>query len=372
MRLRFLSAGESHGPALTGVLEGMPAGLRLSAEYVERELARRRLGAGRSPRQGLESDRVELPCGLRRGRTLGSPIAIVIPNAAPGSEAGPAVTVPRPGHADLAGARKYGFSDLRDVMERASARETCMRTALGAVARRFLEECGICVASRVTAIGPESDPAPLPCPVAELNARSDASPARAAGAAASRRMAAHIERIRRRGDTAGGVFEIWAAGLPPGLGGYAHWDRRLDGLLAGALMALNGVKGVEIGLGFAAAGKPGSRAHDALCARKGRPAYASNRCGGLEGGMTTGTPLCLRAAMKPIPTLAKPLPSVDLRTGRPAPAPVLRSDVCAVPAAAVVAESLVALVLADALLEKTGGDSMREILPRLQALRRVG
>ncbi|MFA6004012.1 MAG: chorismate synthase [Elusimicrobiota bacterium] len=370
MRLRFLSAGESHGPALTGILEGLPAGLDLDAACIERDLARRRLGVGRSPRQGLESDRVELLSGLRRGRTLGSPIAIVIPNAARGAGPEPALTVPRPGHADLAGARKYGFSDLRDVMERASARETCMRTALGAIARRFLEECGILVASRVIAIGPETDPAPWTGPISGLNARSDASPTRATSPAASRRMAAHIKRLGRKGDTAGGVFEVWADGLPPGLGSYAHWDRRIDGILAGALMALNGVKGVEFGLGFAAARSPGSQVQDAYLLRNGRPDYCSNHCGGTEGGMTTGAPILLRAAMKPIPTLAKPLASVDLRTGRPAPAPVLRSDVCAVAAAAVVAEAVVALVLADALLEKTGGDSLREILPRLQALRR--
>jgi len=370
MRLRYLSAGESHGPALVGILEGMPAGLALSADCVRRELARRRLGCGRSERQGFETDQADLLCGVRLGRTLGSPIAVRISNADQSGEKGPAVTVPRPGHADLAGARKYGFTDLRDVMERASARETAARTALGAVAKRFLEECGICVASRVLSIGGASDSSPLPCPVARLNARADAQPARASDPGAARRMAAAVARAGRAGDTLGGVFEVWADGLPPGLGSYAHWDHRLDGRLAGALMALQGIKAVAVGLGFEAALLPGSAALDPYAWRKGRVRTLGNRSGGIDGGMSTGEPLRLRAAMKPLPSLALPLPSVDLATGRAAPAPTPRADVCAVPAAAVIGESLAALVLADALLEKTGGDSMREILPRLKALRR--
>ena len=320
MPLRLLTAGESHGPALVGILEGLPAGLELGAAHLQKELARRKLGLGRSKRQGLEADRVEVLAGLRHGLTLGSPLAVRIANRDQEDGRAAPLTVPRPGHADLAGARKYGFTDLRDVMERASARETAARTALGAAAKRFLEECGVRVASRVVSI-------------------------------------------------LGGVFEVWAEGLPAGLGSYAHWDRRLDGRLAGALMSLNGIKGVDIGWGFASAVPPGSKVLDPYSWKDGGPCYRSNHSGGIDGGMTTGEPLLLRAAMKPLPTLRKPLPSVDLRTGRPAPAPVLRSDVCAVPAAAVIAESLAALVLADALLEKTGGDSMKEILPRLRALR---
>jgi chorismate synthase len=370
MPLRFLTAGESHGPALAGILEGLPAGLALRAADIQEELARRKLGLGRSSRQGLEADRIEILAGIRRGRTLGSPLAVRIPNVDLGAGREPALTVPRPGHADLAGARKYGFADLRDVMERASARETAVRTALGAAAKRFLEECGICVASRVIAIGQEQDRSPRPGPISRLNSRADASPVRATDPAASRRMARAIERAGRAGDSLGGVFEVWAEGLPPGLGSFAHWDRRLDGRLAGSLMALNGIKGVEVGLGYAAAALTGSRALDGYFWKAGRAAYRSNRSGGIDGGMTTGEPLRLTAAMKPIPTLMKPLPSVDLSTGRGAPAPTLRSDVCAVPAAAVIAESLAALVLADALLEKTGGDSMKEILPRLRALRK--
>lgn len=369
MPLRLLTAGESHGPALVGILEGLPAGLELSAAHLQDELARRKLGLGRSKRQNLEADRVEVLAGLRHGRTLGSPLAVLIRNRDHADGREPAITVPRPGHADLAGARKYGFTDLRDVMERASARETATRTALGAAAKRFLEECGVCVASRVVTIGLADDLTPWTGPFSGLNARSDASPVRATDASASRRMVRAVEKASRAGDTLGGIFEVWAEGLPPGLGSYAHWDRRLDGRLAGALMSLNGIKGVDIGWGFASAVQPGSKVLDAYSWRDGRPCYRSNHSGGLEGGMSTGEPLLLRAAMKPIPTLRKPLPSVDLRTGRAAPAPVLRSDVCAVPAAAVIAESLAALVLADALLEKTGGDSMKEILPRLRALR---
>jgi len=370
MPLRLLTAGESHGPALVGILEGMPAGLRIGPASIQNELARRKLGYGRSSRQGLETDRVEIVSGVRHGRTLGSPIALRIPNADRSDADRPALTVPRPGHADLAGARKYGFADLRDVMERASARETAARTALGAVAKSFLEACGIVVASRVIGVGRQTDPSARPGPVSRLNARADASPVRATSPTAARRMVREIERAGRAGDTLGGVFEVWAEGLPPGLGSYVHWDRRLDGRLAGALMALNGIKAVAVGLGFEAAALPGSRALDSYFWKAGRAAYRSNRSGGIDGGVTTGEPLRLCAAMKPLPTLAKPLPSVDLKTGRAAPAPVLRSDVCAVPAAAVISEALVALILAEALLEKTGGDSMGEILPRLRSLRK--
>jgi chorismate synthase len=370
MPLRFLTAGESHGPALVGILEGMPAGLRIVPAAIQRELARRKLGAGRSSRQSLEADRVEILSGVRHGRTLGSPIAIRIPNEVPSNGGRAALTVPRPGHADLAGARKYGFTDLRDVMERASARETAARTALGAVAKSLLEECGVSVASRVISVGREVDRSEKPCPASRLNAQADASPVRATSLTAACRMVRAIERAGRAGDTLGGVFEVWAEGLPPGLGSYVHWDRRLDGRLAGVLMALNGIKAVAVGLGFEAAALPGSRALDPYWWKAGRAAYRSIRSGGIDGGVTTGEPLRLSAAMKPLPTLAKPLPSVDLKAGRAAPAPALRSDVCAVPAAAVIAEALVALVLAEALLEKTGGDSMREILPRLRSIRK--
>ncbi|MEK7383049.1 MAG: chorismate synthase, partial [Elusimicrobiota bacterium] len=277
------------------------------------------------------------------------------------------VDVPRPGHADLVGKLKYGFEDIRDVIERASARERAMRVALGAVARKFLADCGVAVASRVVAIGGMEDVTALPCAVKDLNARLDADPVRCANPDASARMVARIDAAKAAGDTVGGVFEVLADGLPVGLGGYAQWDRRLEGPLTGALMSLNAIKGVEVGGGFGCAAAPGSKVHDAYEPRGKKVGYRSNRSGGLDGGMTTGQTLVLRAAMKPIATLMTPLDSVDLRTMKPAKAHIERSDACAVPAAAVIGEALVCLVLADAVLTKFGGDSMREILPRLRA-----
>ncbi|MDE2490397.1 MAG: chorismate synthase [Elusimicrobia bacterium] len=382
MSLRFLTAGESHGRALVGILEGLPAGLALTAEDIQRDLLRRKKGHGRGNRQKIEGDKVELLAGVRRGRTLGSPLALLIENldfknwrdvmgAEPSDAPSPRrVDVPRPGHADLVGRLKYGFDDMRNVLERASARETAMRVALGAAARRLLDECGVAVASRVVAIGGVEDPEPLAVAVAELNARVDRDPVRCAGAEASARMVARVDEAKRAGDTLGGVFEVLVDGLPPGLGSYAQWDRRLEAPLSAALMSLNAVKGVEVGLGFTAARLPGSGAHDAYEPRGRRVVYRSNRSGGLDGGMSTGQTLVLRAAMKPLATLMKPLDSVDLRTMKPAKAHVERSDACAVPAAAVIGESLVALVLANALLEKFGGDSMGELLPRVRAWRR--
>jgi chorismate synthase len=379
MTLRFLTAGESHGKALVGILEGMPAGLALTAADVQRDLLRRKKGHGRGNRQKIEGDQVELLTGVRRGKTLGSPIALLVPNQdfknwenimgaepsdAPSSRR---VDVPRPGHADLVGKIKYGFDDMRDVLERASARETAMRVAIGAVARKFLADCGIHVASRVIMIGGEADESVLPCAVAALNEHVDRDPVRCVNLEASLRMAARIDAAKDAGDTVGGVFEVLADGLPVGLGSYAQWDRRLEGPLSAALMSLNAIKGVEVGFGFRGAGVSGSQAHDAYEPRGKKVGYRSNRSGGLDGGMTTGQTLILRAAMKPIATLMKPLDSVDLRTMKPAKAHVERSDACAVPAAAVIGESLVCLVLANALLEKFGGDSMGELLPRLKA-----
>ncbi len=382
MSLRFLTAGESHGQALVGILEGLPAGLALTAEDLQRDLLRRKKGHGRGRRQEIEGDAVEILAGVRRGKTLGSPLALLVPNldfknwrGIMGAEPTDApsqrrVEVPRPGHADLVGRLKYGFDDMRDVLERASARETAMRVALGGAARRLLEECGVVVASRVVAIGGVEDPAPAPVPVAELDALTDRDPVRCASPEASARMVARVDEAKAAGDTLGGVFEVLVEGLPAGLGSYAHWDRRLEGPLSAALMSLNAVKGVEVGLGFAAARLPGSGAHDAYEPRGRKVAYRSNRSGGLDGGMTTGQTLVLRAAMKPLATLMKPLDSVDLRTMKPAKAHVERSDACAVPAAAVIGESLAALVLAGAVLDKFGGDSMGELLPRVRAWRR--
>jgi len=382
MTLRFLTAGESHGKALVGILEGMPAGLALTAADVQRDLLRRNKGHGRGNRQKIEGDLVELLSGVRRGKTLGSPIALLVPNQdfknwenIMGSEPSDApaarrVDVPRPGHADLVGKIKYGFDDMRDVLERASARETAMRVALGAVARTFLSACGVVVASRVTAIGGEEDHTASPCAVKDLNALVDGDPVRSSNMDSSARMVARIDAAKALGDTVGGVFEVLADGLPVGLGSYAQWDRRLEGPLTAALMALNAIKGVEVGYGFGGARVFGSSVHDAYEPRGKKVGYRSNRSGGLDGGMTTGQTLVLRAGMKPISTLMTPLDSVDLRTMKPAKAHVERSDACAVPAAAVIGESLVALVLADAILGKFGGDSMGELLPRLKAWRK--
>lgn len=382
MKLRFLTAGESHGKALVGILEGLPAGLKLAAADVQADLMRRKKGHGRGNRQKIEGDKVEILSGVRLGKTIGSPLALLVPNqdfknwegimgvepqAAPASRR---VDVPRPGHADLVGKLKYGFDDMRDVLERASARETAMRVALGAAARRFLSECGVIVASRVVAIGGETDDSPLPCPVSKLNALTDLDPVRCANPNFSRRMVTRIDEAKAAGDTVGGVFEIFADNLPVGLGSYAQWDRRLEGPLCAALMSLNAIKGVEVGHGFRGAGVPGSQAHDAYEPRGRKVGYRTNHSGGLDGGMTTGQTLVLRAAMKPIATLMKPLDSVDLRTMKPAKAHIERSDACAVPAAAVIGESLACLVLADAVLDKFGGDSMAEILPRLAAWRK--
>lgn len=382
MTLRYLTAGESHGKALVGILEGLPAGLELAAADIQADLLRRKKGHGRGNRQKIEGDKIEILSGIRAGKTLGSPLALLVPNqdfknwesimGAESSDAAAArrVDVPRPGHADLVGKIKYGFDDMRNVLERASARETAMRVALGAAARKFLHACGVNVASRVIAIGGETDDTPLPCPISKLNALTDADPVRCADPAFSKRMVTRIDEAKAAGDTLGGIFEILADGLPVGLGSYAQWDRRLEGPLSAALMSLNAIKGVEVGYGFRGAGVPGSRAHDAYEPRGKKVGYRSNRSGGLDGGMTTGQPLILRAAMKPIATLMKPLDSVDLRTMKPAKAHIERSDACAVPAAAVIGESLVCLVLADAILAKFGGDSMGEILPRLTAWRK--
>jgi chorismate synthase len=350
--LRFLTAGESHGKALVGILEGLPAGLKLGAEDIMAQLRRRKQGHGRGNRQKIETDAVDIVAGVRHGRTLGSPLALVITNldfknwqGLMGAEpaAGPVgrrVEVPRPGHADLVGKLKYGFEDMRDVLERSSARETAMRVALASAARVMLKECGVAVNSRIVSIGGAEDEAG---------------------------MVAAIDAAKEEGDTLGGVFEVVATGLPVGLGSYAQWDRRIEAPLCAAMMSLNAIKGVEVGLGFEAARRPGSQAHDELEPKNGRVSYRSNKSGGIDGGMTTGQPVVVRAAMKPLATLMKPLDSVDLRTMKPAKAHVERSDVCAVHAAAVIGESLVCLVLADAVLAKFGGDSMGELLPRLKA-----
>lgn len=364
--LRWLTSGESHGRALVGILEGIPAGLELSEGYVDRQLARRQLGYGRGGRMRIERDRARILSGVRFGRTLGSPICILVENrdwenwkeamsVGPG-EAEP-VTVPRPGHADLAGLWKYGHEDVRNVLERASARETAVRVALGAVARRFLEEFGVEIGSFVVSVGGVSwEPPEGFFPGEEV----DSSPLRCPDPEAERRMMEEVDEAGKAGDSVGGVFQVVARGVPPGLGSYSQAERRLEARLAAAVMGIPAIKGVEVGLGFRAAGRRGSEVHDGIFLEDGRVVRRTNRAGGIEGGVSNGQPIVLRAAMKPIPTLRKPLPSVDMRDLSPTYAHKERSDVCAVPAAAVVAEAAVALVLADAFLEKFGGDSLDE------------
>ena len=387
-RISFRTAGESHGRALTAILEGMPAGLPLVVERdVDPELRRRQGGHGRGRRMQIETDRADLLSGVRLGETLGSPIAMVVWNRdaenwatamsplPPEGEVNPkalrAMYLPRPGHADLVGVLKYDRRDTRDILERASARETTMRVACGAIAKRLLAEVGVRVGSHIVSIGDVAAKCPDEIPE-DLNAAVDADPVRCLDPEASERMVAAIDRAKEEGDTLGGIFEVVVTGLPVGLGSYVSWDAKLDGRLAGAVMSIQAVKGVEIGLGFEGARRPGSQVHDPIETAPAKPrtgaiGRASNRAGGLEGGVTTGEPLVVRGAMKPISTLRRRLPSVDLRDGSPADAAVERSDVCAVPAAGVVGEAMVALVVADALLEKFGGDSLGELRRNLDA-----
>lgn len=384
--LRFTTAGESHGPALVSVLEGIPAGLPLTAADVDRELARRQQGYGRGRRMQIEQDAIELLSGVRAGQTLGSPIAMLVRNRDwrswqeimdPAEREGDpaprrrAVVRPRPGHADFVGVMKYDREDARDILERASARETTARVAAGAVCRRLLAEVGVDIGSHLVHLGGIDSTLPSQLPES-LNEASDRSPLRTLDADAEREMIALIDRTKRAGDTLGGVCEVVCRGLPLGLGSHVSWDRKLDGRLAAALMSIPAVKGVEIGLGFEAARRPGSQVHDQLAAdpshpRAGHVARATNRAGGLEGGMTTGEPLVLRVAMKPISTLMRPLGTIDMQTGEAAAATAERSDVTAVPAMGVIAEAMVALVMADALLEKCGGDSLAELRRNLDS-----
>ncbi len=381
-RVSFRTAGESHGRGLTTILEGIPAGLSLEMDRdVDPELKRRMGGYGRGRRMQIESDRAELISGIRLGETLGSPISMLIWNRdwknwrtalsplPPDPEGNPkalrSLYLPRPGHADLVGLLKYDRRDTRDILERASARETAARVACGAVCKTLLSSFGVRIGSHVTSIGGvEAEiPSVLPDP---LNAAVDPSPLRTLDPEAEAKMIAAIDQAKRDGDTFGGIFEVIARGLPVGLGSYVSHDTKLDGRLAGAVMSIHAIKGVEIGTGFENARRPGSRVHDAIvtdeaASRAGGIGRSSNRAGGMEGGVTNGQPVVVRAAMKPISTLRKRLPSVDMRDGSAADAAVERSDVCAVPAAAIVGEAMVALVLADAFLEKFGGDAMTEV-----------
>ncbi len=397
-RLRYLTAGESHGEGLTGILEGCPAGLSLSAADIDADLARRQGGYGRGGRQAIEKDAVRILGGVRHGVTTGAPLALFVKNRdaanwgvtmaveapaqgpaepEPGGESPPpvagaedSVRVPRPGHADLGGALLYDLDDIRDVIERASARETAMKVACGAVAKRILTEIGCRVVSHVIAVGGERSPASMtPDDVAAV----EADPVRCLDSEAGRRMCAAIDAAGARGDTLGGVVEILAFGYPPGVGTYAQGDRRLQARLAGAVMTVPAMKGVEFGLGFAAASLPGSRVHDPLGydAERGYVRCANN-AGGVEGGISTGEPIVLRVAMKPIATLREPLASVELGSHREVESRFERSDVCAVPAAGVVLEAVVALTLADAALERFGGATVEDLAAAVDAfLRRV-
>lgn len=381
--LRWLTAGESHGPELIAVLEGLPAGVPVLVEDIQQDLQRRRLGYGRGARMKFEQDELNISGGVRHGKSLGGPIALRVGNSewpkwvdvmnpAPvdasvlESGRGAALTRPRPGHADLVGMQKYDFDESRPILERASARETAARVALGAVARSFLNELGITLVSHTIAIGPVSVPEGTPLPrVSDVDAL-DADPLRCFDMKTSKLMFAEVEQTHKDGDTIGGVVEVLAYGLPPGLGSHVHWDRRLDSQLAAALMGIQAIKGVEVGDGFETTRRRGSVAHDELFASEEGISRETDRAGGIEGGMSTGTVLRVRAGMKPIATIPHALRTVDTSTGDAAPAHHQRSDVCAVPAAGVVAEAMVALTLANAVLEKFGGDSIGETKRNLE------
>jgi len=377
---RFATAGESHGKGLVAIVEGMVVGLPLEAEYINKELKRRQVGYGRGARMEIEKDEAEIISGVRYGVTIGSPIALFIPNrdwqnwqeimsVAPVEKEAEPITHPRPGHADLAGVTKYNLKDIRPIMERASARETAARVAAGAIAKRFLQEFGIVIHSHTLAVGEQRLEG-----VSTIDwGQVEASPLRCADAELEREMMAAIGKARADGDTLGGVFEVIAAGVPVGLGSHVGWERRLDGRIAQAIMSINAVKGVGIGSGFALARLKGSQAHDIIepnpslatveneATRQSLPwRHASNRAGGIEGGMSNGEEIIIRAVVKPIATLANPLPSIDLRSGQIAGAHYERSDVCVVPAAGVIGEAMLAIVLTDACLEKFGGDNLKE------------
>jgi chorismate synthase len=377
--LRWLTAGESHGPALVATLEGVPAGVEVTSDVIADDLARRRAGYGRGARMSFERDEVEILGGVRHGRTLGGPVAVVVrntewpkwrevmspdpvdPEILESQARNAPLTRPRPGHADLAGMQKYGFTDARPILERASARETAARVALGAVAKGLLEQAyGVSILSHIVAIGAAAVPEGTALPGPQDLSRIDEDPVRCADPDSSAAMIAEIDSAKKDADTLGGIVEVLAYGLPPGLGSHVMGDRRLDARLAAALMGIQAIKGVEVGDGFAVARRRGSQAHDEIEGGPDGVRRLTGRAGGVEGGMTTGEVLRVRAAMKPISTLSRALSTIDVATGEPAKAIAQRSDVCAVPAAGVVAEAMVALVVADAALEKFGGDSVEE------------
>jgi chorismate synthase len=380
-RIKFLTAGESHGKGLSGILEGFPAGVTLSEAILARDLARRQMGYGRGGRMKIETDHAEILSGLRHGKTLGSPIALWIQNrdwenwkadrmshTEPETEV-KEVTLPRPGHADLAGVQKFGFSDIRNVLERSSARETAMRVALGGICRTFLRQLGVEIASHVIQIGPVLAKTSVEDATQALNLEADASDVRCLDKTAQQAMIDHIDKTRREGDSIGGVFEVLASGLPPGLGSYTHWDRKLDARIAAAMMSINAMKTVSFGDGLNVAEASGSQVHDEIILKGTKLRRATNHAGGIEGGMSNGETIKVQITMKPIPTLAKPLRSVDIKTRQPGSAHKERTDACAVPAASVIGEAMMALVLTDAILEKFGGDSLEQVKQHMFATR---
>ncbi len=387
--LRFYTAGESHGQKLVGILEGLPADIPIAVEAINHQLRRRQQGYGRGRRMKIESDRVNVLSGMRFGKTLGSPISVEIENkdwknwrekmaVQDSGEKIKRVTIPRPGHVDFAGAVKYGQEDIRNVLERASARETAMRVALGSFARQFLEQLGILIASHVIQLQDIAAPITFVSgypdilqsfPPEQINALADASPVRCLDEAAARGMMERIDTAKTERDTVGGIFEVIAFNVPVGLGSHVHWDRRLDTRIAAAMMSIQAIKGVEIGSGFGGATRRGSEVHDEIFYDAEAEQYfrKSNHAGGIEGGISNGMPIVVRAAMKPISTLMQPLNSVDMPTKQAAKAHIERSDVCALPAAGIVGEAMLALVIADAVLEKFGGDSLKEVMERYLA-----
>ena len=377
-RLKFLTAGESHGQGLLGILDGMPAGLEISEDYIGVHLARRQRGYGRGGRMKIEKDRAEIWCGVRHGESLGSPIGLIVRNkdwenwtkkmsVTPVKDEIRKVTLPRPGHADLAGIQKYGFDDIRNVLERSSARETTMRVALGSVCRKLLEDVGIEVGGQVIQIHNVKDNSRPELSPNQLSELADASPVRCLDKNAEKNMIKTIDEAKAAGDSVGGIFRVVATGLPYGLGSHTQWDRKLQARISAVMMSINAFKGIEIGSGFSGAEKFGSEVHDEIGHDGKKFTRYSNNAGGIEGGMSNAQSIILQMSMKPIPTLIKPLKSVDIQSKEKKDAHKERTDSCAVPAASIIAESMLCFVLADALLEKFGGDSMVQLKAHMQA-----